>query len=203
MPLVIRFLNHAGPVSHSLLLSCSTLVALVPMSAGLSIPFTWFFFETSVLSKISANRFATNTCCLRRELCISCRAIVESVECLQFLIKKHQRRPGVPFLAVLNYILPLLVSATFGSWSFHFKNSSSLGSTELSQCCPFFVQILFRSRLIRTLNGANNPRESNTDETRDKIIPGVIGVSTDWCLTSLLVPQQQSIEVQARTNPPN
>ena len=72
------------------------------------------------------------------------------------------------------------------SWSLHFRNSSSsLGSTDLSQCCPFFVQMLFRSRLIRTLNGANSPRGSNIAETRDKNFLWVIGVST-----SLLVPRQ-------------
>ena len=43
-------------------------------------------------------------------------------------------------LAVLKYLLSMLFSATSGSWSFHLRNpSSSLGSTELSQCCPFLV----------------------------------------------------------------
>ena len=42
-----------------------------------------------------------------------------------------------------------------------------------------------RSRLIWTLNGADSPRASNTEETRHKIFLWVIGVST-----SLLVPLQ-------------
>ena len=90
-------------------------------------------------------------------------------------------------LPVLKYLLSVLVSATSGSCAFHFRSSSSssLGSTELSQCCPFLVQMLFRSRLKWTLNGANSPRGSNTEETRDKIFLWVIGVST-----SLLVPLQ-------------
>ena len=42
--------NQAGPVSHSLHLSSSMLIALVPMSAGLLIPLTCFHCETSVVS---------------------------------------------------------------------------------------------------------------------------------------------------------
>ena len=53
--------NQAGPVSHSLLLSSSMLIALVPMSAGLLIPLTCFHCETLVVSSISATRLATNT----------------------------------------------------------------------------------------------------------------------------------------------
>ena len=64
--------SQAGPVSHSLLLSSSMLIALVPMSAWLLIPLTCFHYETSVVSSISATRLATNTCCLRWELCIHC-----------------------------------------------------------------------------------------------------------------------------------
>ena len=78
----------------------------------------------------------------------------------------------------------MLVSATIGSCSSHLRNSSSsLGSTSLSQCCPFLVDMPFRSRLIWTLNGANNPIGSNTEDTSDRIFLWVIGVST-----SLLVP---------------
>ena len=70
--------NQAGPVSPSLLLSSLMLIALVPMSAGLLIPLTCFHCETSVVSSISANRSATNTCCLLWELCINCNTVVES-----------------------------------------------------------------------------------------------------------------------------
>ena len=45
--------NQAGPVSHSLLMSSSTLMALVPISAGLSIPLTCFHYEKSVLYPVS------------------------------------------------------------------------------------------------------------------------------------------------------
>ena len=199
--------NQAGPVSHSLLLSSSTLIA------RLLKPLTWFHCETLVISKISATLFATNTCCLRWELWIHCRTVVESVLKLQLWIfascsfticslsltaitaacnskcGMERCRIGATLhfpitnvksaeysfgfdrryatahivssdasadtwsshlsLAVLKYLLSLLVSATSGSCAFHFKNSSSsLGSTELSQCCPFLVQMLFRSRLI-------------------------------------------------------
>ena len=78
--------NQAGPVSHSLLLSSSMLIALVPMSAGLLIPLTCFHCETSVVSSISATRLATNTCCLRWELCIHCKTMVESDQKLQLFI---------------------------------------------------------------------------------------------------------------------
>ena len=87
-------------------------------------------------------------------------------------------------LAVLKYLLSVIVSATSGSCAFRFRYFSfSLGSTELSQWRPFLVQMVFKSRLIWTLNGANSPRVSNTEETRVKIFLWVIGFST-----SLLVP---------------
>ena len=90
------------------------------------------------------------------------------------------------YLALPKYLLSMLVSATSGSCAFHFRHSFSLlGSTEFSQCCPFLVQMFFRSCLIWTLNGANSPRRLNTEETRDKIFLWVIGFST-----SLLVPLQ-------------
>ena len=57
--------NQAGPVSHSLPLCSLTLMALVPMPAGLWIPLICFHCETLVVSKISATLFATDTCCLR------------------------------------------------------------------------------------------------------------------------------------------
>ena len=83
------------------------------------------------------------------------------------------------------YLLLMLVSATIGSCCFHLRNSaSSPGATSLSQCCPFLVQMPFRSRLMWTLNGANNPIESNTEETIDKIFLWVISAST-----SLFLPQ--------------
>ena len=81
-----RFNQQASPVSHSLLLNSSKLIALVPMSAGLLIPLTWFHCETSVVSSISATRLATNTCCLRWELCIDCNTVVESDQQLQLFI---------------------------------------------------------------------------------------------------------------------
>ena len=245
-----RCFNQAGPVSHSLLLCSSTMTARVPMSARLLIPLTWFHCETLVVSKISPTLFATNTCCLRWELRIPCRTVVESDQKLQLWIfvscsfticslsftaitaacssKRGMERSRIgatlhfPItnaksaeyslgferryttvhilsldasantwsshlsLAVLKYLLSMLVSATTGSWSFHFRNSSfPLSSTDLSQCCPFFVQMLFRSRLIWTLNGANSPRASNSEETRENIFLWVIGVST-----FLLVPLQ-------------
>ena len=76
--------NQAGPVS--LLLSSSMLIALVPMSAGLLIPLTCFHCEKSVVSSISATGLATNTCCLRWELCIHCNPVVESDQKLQLFI---------------------------------------------------------------------------------------------------------------------
>ena len=78
--------NQAGPLSHSLLLISSMLIALVPMSAGLLIPFTCFYCETSVVSSISATRLVTNTCCLRWELCIHFNAVVESDSKLHLFI---------------------------------------------------------------------------------------------------------------------
>ena len=53
------YINQAGPVSHLLLLSWSTSMALAPMLAGLLIPLTSFHCETSVVSKNSATRLAT------------------------------------------------------------------------------------------------------------------------------------------------
>ena len=78
--------NQSGPVSHSPRLNWSTLMALVPMSAGLMIQFTWLHYELSVVSQIFANRLATNTCCLQWELCIVCRKVVESAQKLQLWI---------------------------------------------------------------------------------------------------------------------
>ena len=78
--------NQAGPVSQSLLLSSSILIALVPMSAGLLIPLTYFHFETLVVFSISSTRLATNTCCIRWELCIHCSIVVESEQKLQLFI---------------------------------------------------------------------------------------------------------------------
>ena len=69
--------NQADPVSHSDLLSSTMLVALVPMSAGLLIRLTCFHCEISVESSISATRLATNTCCVRWELCIYCNTKIE------------------------------------------------------------------------------------------------------------------------------
>ena len=63
-------LSQAGPVNHSLCHKSSIVMNRVPISAGLFIPLTCFHCETSVVSKISATRFATNTCCLRCELFI-------------------------------------------------------------------------------------------------------------------------------------
>ena len=83
--LSVRF-TQARPVSHSLLLSSSMLNALVPKSAGLLIPLTCFHCESSVVSSISANRLATNTCCLRWDLCIHCNTVVESDKNLQLFI---------------------------------------------------------------------------------------------------------------------
>ena len=79
---------------------------------------------------------------------------------------------------LLKYLLSMLVSATIGSCSSHFPNSdSSPDSTSLSQFCPFSVQMPFRSLLIWTLNGANNPIGSNTEDTNDKIFLLFIGAS--------------------------
>ena len=78
--------NQAGSVSYSLLLSSSMLIDLVPMPAGLLIRLTCFHCETSVVSSISATRFATNTCYLRWELCIHCSTVVESDQKLQLII---------------------------------------------------------------------------------------------------------------------
>ena len=105
-------------------------------------------------------------------------------------------------LSLLKYLLSILVSATIGSCSFHLRNSSSsLGSTSLSQCCPFLVQMPFRSRLIWTLNGANNPIGSNTEDTSDRIFLWVIGICTSflvplhtWRLSSLTVHCSPSTE---------
>ena len=76
-------LNRAGPVSHSLLLSSSMLIALVLMSAGLLIPLTCFHCETSVVSSFSEIRWATNSCCLRWELRIHCNTVVDSDKKMQ------------------------------------------------------------------------------------------------------------------------
>ena len=78
--------NQSGPVSHSLLLGSSMLIARVPKSAGLLIPLTCFHCETSVISSISATQLATNTCCLRWKLCIHCNTVVESDQKLQIFI---------------------------------------------------------------------------------------------------------------------
>ena len=78
--------NQIGPMSHSLLLSSLMLIALLPMSVGLLIPLTWLHTETSVVFNISATRFATNTCCLRWELCIHCSTVVEYDPKLQHCI---------------------------------------------------------------------------------------------------------------------
>ena len=75
--------NQAGPVSHSLLLSSSMLIALMPMSSGLLIPLTCLHCETSIVSSISATQLATNTFCLQWELCIHCSTVVESDQKLQ------------------------------------------------------------------------------------------------------------------------
>ena len=70
--------RQASTLSHSLLLRSSMLNALVPITGGLLIPLTCFHCETSPVSSISATQLATNTCCLRWELCIHCITIVES-----------------------------------------------------------------------------------------------------------------------------
>ena len=78
--------NQAGPVSHSLFLSSSMLIFLVPISAGWSIPLTCFHCETFVVSNISVTQLAKNTWCLHRELCINCSTIVEFEQKVQHLI---------------------------------------------------------------------------------------------------------------------
>ena len=93
--------NQAGPMGPSLLLSSSMLIALVPMSAGLLIPLTCFHCETIFVSKISATRLATITCCLRWELCIHGCTIVESVQKLQ-QCNFMQSRLSVLFVGILD-----------------------------------------------------------------------------------------------------
>ena len=78
--------NQAGQMSHSLLLNCSMLIALVPISAGLLIPRTCLYCETSDVFNISANRLATNTCCLLWDLCIHCSTVVKSDQKLHHYI---------------------------------------------------------------------------------------------------------------------
>ena len=63
------------------------------------------------------------------------------------------------------------------------------------------VQMLFRSRLMWTLNGANKPIGSITEETNDKIFLWVIGASTSsfvplhtWRLSSITVHCSPSTE---------
>ena len=46
--------NQAVPVSHSLLMSSSILISLVPISVGLLIPLICFHFDISIVSSISA-----------------------------------------------------------------------------------------------------------------------------------------------------
>ena len=106
-------------------------------------------------------------------------------------------------LSLLKYLWSMLVSATIGSCSFHLRNSaSSPGSISVSQCCPFLVQMLFRSRLMWTLNGANKLIWSNTENTNDKILLWVLGASTSlfvplhtWRLSSITVHFSPSTEV--------
>ena len=54
------------------------------MSTGLLLPLTWFNCETSFVSNISATQLATNTCCLRWDLCFHWRTGLESVQKLLF-----------------------------------------------------------------------------------------------------------------------
>ena len=87
-------------------------------------------------------------------------------------------------LSLLKYLLSMLVSHTTGSCSFPVRSSfSSPGSTSLSQCCSLSVHMPVRSCLMGTLNGANSPIGSNTQETGERIFFWVIGAST-----ALLVP---------------
>ena len=220
------------------------------MSAGLLIPLIRFHCDTLVVSKISATLFATKTCCLRWELRIHCRTLMESLQnlhlwifnscyfticslslsaitagcsfkramerchigvILHFRITKTKlaefslgferkyatshivlsdvlanTRSSHLSLAVLKYLLSMLASATSGSCTFRFRYSSpSLGLTELSQCFPFLVQMLFRSLPIWKLNGADNPWEPNTKETRANIFLWVIGVCTFFACYSI------------------
>ena len=85
-PSVFGLFNQPGPLSHSLFLSFSILIALVPKSARLLLLLTCFRCETSVVSSISAARSATNTCFFRWELCIHCNTVVESDQNLQLNI---------------------------------------------------------------------------------------------------------------------
>ena len=78
--------NHAGPVSHSRLLSSSMLMALVPMSAGLLIPLFCSHCGTSDVSSISATLLATSTCCLRWELCNNSKTVFESEQKLRLFV---------------------------------------------------------------------------------------------------------------------
>ena len=57
------------------------------------------------------------------------------------------------------------------------KSDLSPGSTSFSQYCPFLVKMPFRSRLMWTLNGANYPIGSSTEDTSDRIVLWVIGSS--------------------------
>ena len=79
-----HIIAQADEVSHSMLLTSSTFMTLVQM---------WTCDSTRLVqlcasfeSKISGTQFATNTCCLRRELCMHCRTEVESVQIFQLWI---------------------------------------------------------------------------------------------------------------------
>ena len=78
-------------------------------------------------------------------------------------------------LSLLKFLLSKLVSATIGSLFFHLRNSAALpGFASLCQCCPFLIQMFFRSRLIWTLNKTNNQVGSNTENTIKRIFLWVI-----------------------------
>ena len=112
---------------------------------------------------------------------------------LQVRQQKHEVRfyPSLWWSTFYRCLFQPLLEVVF----FHLRNScSSTGSTSLSQCCPFLVQMPFRSRLMWTPNGANNPIGSNFEDTNEKIFLWVIGDATSlfvplhtWRLSSIMV----------------
>ena len=103
--------------------------------------------------------------------------------CLQM----RQQKLEVPFFPrCIEAFWSKLVSATIGSCSFHLTNSAfPTGSTFLSRCWPFLVQLFLRGHLMWILNGANSPIGSKTQNTIDWTFLWVMSVSS-----SLVVPLQ-------------